>query len=215
MDGSTTKSLTIANPSESNLTSTVLDLDLRVLFLTAANSGDGISTSALALARQLSEMSSGRVLLVDASQSANNLSHQLGVQKERGFRDLLFNQDNAPRLEDCILEVSTLPFHVLPNGRHIRGAEHLTPEQLRPLLKQLAEQYRFVVIDGDPVYSAADTLVIATLVDGVVLVVRAEDTRWEVAQAATQRLSQAGAKVVGSVFNGRKYYMPKWLYNNL
>jgi hypothetical protein len=36
-----------------------------------------------------------------------------------------------------------------------------------------------------------------------------------VAQAARLRLTQAGAKVVGSVFNRRKYYMPKWLYNNL
>jgi Mrp family chromosome partitioning ATPase len=214
MDGSSTKSLTIANPSETNLTSTVLDQDLRILLVTAANTGCGTSTSALALASQLAQMSSGQVLLVDASQTDSNLSQQLGLQKERGFRDLLFNQ-SPPLLQDCIVNVSTLPFHILPNGRHIRGADHLNPEQLRPLLKQLGAQYRFVVLDGDAVYSAADTLVISTLVDGVILVVRAEDTRWEVAQAAAQRLSLAGAKLVGSIFNGRKYYMPKWLYNNL
>ncbi|MNN96971.1 Tyrosine-protein kinase YwqD [compost metagenome] len=86
---------------------------------------------------------------------------------------------------------------------------------MRPLLKELGSQYRFVVIDSDAVYSANDTLVLSTLVDGVVLVVRAEDTRWEVAQAAVQRLTQAGAKMVGSVFNARKYYMPEWLYRNL
>ena len=214
MDGSSTKSLTIANPSETNLTSTVLDQDLRILLLTAANTGCGTSTSALALAGQLAQMSSGQVLLVDASLADANLSQQLGLQKERGFRDLLFNQ-SPPLLQDCIVNISTMPFHILPNGRHIRGADHMNPEQLRPLLKQLGAQYRFVVLDGDAVYSAADTLVISTLVDGVILVVRAEDTRWEVAQAATQRLSQAGAKLVGSIFNGRKYYMPKWLYNNL
>jgi protein-tyrosine kinase len=215
MDGSSTKSLTIANPSETNLTSTVLDQDLRILLLTAANTGCGTSTSAVALASQLAQMSSGQVLLVDASQADSNLSQQLGLQKERGFRDLLFNQENPPLLQDCIVQVSTMPFHILPNGRHIRGADHLNPEQLRPLLKQLGTRYRFVVLDGDAVYSAVDTLIISTLVDGVILVVRAEDTRWEVAQAAAQRLSQAGAKLVGSIFNGRKYYMPKWLYNNL
>ncbi|WP_347905396.1 CpsD/CapB family tyrosine-protein kinase [Pseudomonas purpurea] len=215
MDGSTTKSLTIANPSETNLTSTVLDSDLRTLLLTAANTDSGTSTSALALARQLSEMSSGPVLLVDASYSTNNLSQQLGLQKERGFCDLLFNTESPPLLQDCIVQVSSLPFHVLPNGRHTHNVERLNPETLRPLLKQLGTQYRFVVIDGDAVYSAADTLVISTLVDGVVLVVRAEETRWEVAQAATQRLTQAGAKPVGCIFNRRKYYMPKWLYNNL
>lgn len=195
MDGSSTKSLTIANPSETNLTSTVLDQDLRILLLTAANTGCGTSTSAsaVALASQLAQMSSGQVLLVDASQTDSNLSQQLGLQKERGFRDLLFNQESPPLLQDCIVNVSTLPFHILPNGRHIRGADHLNPEQLRPLLKQLGARCRFVVLDADAVYSAADTLVISTLVDGVILVVRAEDTRWEVAQAAAQRLSQAGA----------------------
>ncbi|WP_028622108.1 CpsD/CapB family tyrosine-protein kinase [Pseudomonas sp. Ant30-3] len=215
MDGSSAKSLTIANPSESNLTSTVLDQDLRVLFLTAANPGAGTTTSALALASQLAQMSSGDVLLVDASHSATNLSQQLGLSKERGLRDLLFNTQSPPLLQDCVVNVSSLPFHVMPNGRFVRGNEHLTPERLRPLLDQLGGQYRFVVIDGDAVYSAADTLVISTQVDGVILVVRSEDTRWEVAQAAVQRLTQAGAKLVGSVFNRRKYYMPKWLYKNL
>lgn len=58
-------------------------------------------------------------------------------------------------------------------------------------------------------------MTIGSLVDGVILVVRAEETRWEVAQAAAQRLSQAGAKLMGSVLNARKYYMPKWVYDHL
>ncbi|MBC3361818.1 CpsD/CapB family tyrosine-protein kinase [Pseudomonas sp. Z5-35] len=214
MDGST-NILTIASPSETNLTSTVLDPDLRILLLTAANTGTGTSTSAMALAAQLAQMSSGRVLLVDASQSPRNLTQQLSLQKERGFSDLLFNSLTPPLLQDCVVRVSSLPFDVLPNGRLGHNAERLTPERLRPLFRQLATQYRFVVIDADAVYSATDTLVISTQADGVVLVVRGEDTRWEVAQAARQRLAQAGAKVVGSVFNRRKYFMPKWLYNNL
>ncbi|WP_434609965.1 CpsD/CapB family tyrosine-protein kinase [Pseudomonas sp. R1-7] len=214
MDGST-NILTIASPSETNLTSTVLDPDLRILLMTAANTGTGTSTSAMALAAQLAQMSSGRVLLVDASQSPRNLSQQLSLQKERGFSDLLFNSLSPPLLQDCVVQVSSLPFDVLPHGRLGHNAERLSPERLRPLFRQLAAQYRFVVIDADAVYSATDTLVISTQVDGVVLVVRGEDTRWEVAQATRQRLAQAGAKVVGSVFNRRKYYMPKWLYNNL
>ena len=141
MDGSTNKSLSIASPSESNLTSTVLDLDLRILFLTAANPGAGTTTSALALASQLAQMSSGQVLLVDASQSASNLTQQMNLSKERGLRDLLFNPDNPPLLQDCVVQVSSLPFHVLPNGRPIRTMEHLTAERLSPLLDGAALQW--------------------------------------------------------------------------
>ncbi len=215
MDGSTSKSPTFAQPSETNLTSALLDPDLRLLLITAANTGDGTSTSALALAGQLAQMSCGRVLLLDACQDSHNLSQQLGLGRERGFRDLLFDSQPPPLVQDCIVQVPNLPFDVMPNGRSPRDASHLHSEHLRPLLKQLGGKYRFVVIDGGAVYSAADALVISPLVDGVILVVRAEDTRSEVAQAATQRLAQAGAKLIGSIFNGRKYYMPKWLYDNL
>jgi len=215
MDGSTSRSLSIATPSEANLTATVLDLEQRTLLLTAANTGSGTSTSALAFANQLAQMCAGPVLLIDSSGSANNLSQQLGLHKLRGFTDLLFNHDTPPLAQDCIVRLSDQPFDVLPGGTFKRGRDRLNPELLRVLLTHLGDYYRFVVIDGEAVYANADSLVIGTLVDGVILVVCAEETRWEVAQAAAQRLSQAGAQLIGSVFNRRKYYMPKWLYNNL
>jgi Mrp family chromosome partitioning ATPase len=215
MDGSSSRSLTIATPSETNLTATVLDLDQRTLLLTAANTGSGTSTSALAFASQLALMSAGNVLLIDASLSPGGLSQQLGLAKLRGYSDLLFNQDTPPLAQDCIVRLSDQPFDVLPVGTWKRGRDRLDHEQLRVLLHQLSNQYRFVVIDGEAIYASADSLVIGTLVDGVILVVCAEETRWEVAQAASQRLTQAGARLIGSVFNKRKYYMPKWLYENL
>ena len=106
-------------------------------------------------------------------------------------------------------------FDVLPSGLHERGGERLDPELLRALLHKLSADYRFVVIDGEAVYAGADSLVMSPLVDGVILVINANDTRREVAQAASQRLSLAGARLVGSVFNRRRYYMPTWLYNHL
>lgn len=215
MDGSTSRSLSIATPSETNLTATVLDLEQRTLLLTAANTGSGTSTSALAFASQLALMSAGAVLLIDSSNSTGGLSQQLGLGKLRGYTDLLFDQDTPPLAQDCIVRLSDQLFDILPAGTFKRGRAALNPERLRVLLHQLGGQYRFVVIDGEAIYASADSLVIGTLVDGVILVVCAEETRKEVAQAAAQRLTQAGARLIGSVFNKRKYYMPKWLYNNL
>lgn len=215
MDGSTSRSMSIATPSESNLTSTLLDQDQRVLLLTAANSGSGTSTAALAVASQLAAMSGGAVLLIDGSNACGNLSQQLGLNKLRGLRDLLFDDQTPPLAQDCIVRLSDQRFDVLPCGLHERTGERLDPELLRGLLHRLASEYRFVVIDGDAIYAGADSLVMSPLVDGVILVINADDTRREVAQAASQRLSLAGARLVGSVFNRRRYYMPTWLYNHL
>lgn len=215
MDGSTSRSMSIATPSESNLTATVLDQEQRILLLTAANSGSGTSTSALAVANQLAQMSGGSVLLIDGSNDPDNLSQQLGLSKLRGFRDLVFDDDTPPLPQDCIMRLSDQSFDVLPCGLRGRNGERLDPQLLRNLFERLAVDYRFVVIDSEAVYAGADSLVMGPLVDGVILVVNADDTRREVAQAASQRLALAGARLVGSVFNRRRYYMPTWLYNNL
>ncbi|WP_207816437.1 CpsD/CapB family tyrosine-protein kinase [Pseudomonas sp. 50_B] len=214
MAAATLASLKIQRPSESNLAVTVLDRELRVILLTAANRNSGITCSSLSMASELARTSRGRVLLVDTSLSDNSLTRRLDLGERPGFLDLAL-ADTPPLLAQCIESSDELGFDFLPLGRRQQYAERLTPELLQELLQALAADYRFVIIDGDPVYSSGDILTLSTQVDGVVLVVRSEETRWEVAQAAAQRLIQAEAKLIGSVFNARKYYMPKWVYDRL
>ncbi|MBS7562563.1 MULTISPECIES: CpsD/CapB family tyrosine-protein kinase [Pseudomonas] len=214
MAAATLASLKIQRPSESNLAVTVLDRELRVILLTAANRNSGITSSSLSMASELARTSRGRVLLVDTSLSDNSLTRRLDLGERPGFLDLAL-ADTPPLMAQCIESSDELGFDFLPLGRRQQYAERLTPELLQELLQALAADYRFVIIDGDPVYSSGDILTLSTQVDGVVLVVRSEETRWEVAQAAAQRLIQAEAKLIGSVFNARKYYMPKWVYDRL
>jgi len=189
MDGSLpTIRLDVTTPSEINIASTVLDQQQQVLLLTSANKGCGVTTSAITMAHQLASACTGKVLLIDASLSANSVTRQLGLQDRPGFLDLAAGQQ-ITSLDDCLTELPANSFDLLPLGQR-RG-------------------------DSRAVYTGGDTLTIGSLVDGVILVVRAEETRWEVAQAAAQRLALAGAKLMGSVFNARKYYMPKWVYDHL
>ncbi|MFK3789257.1 CpsD/CapB family tyrosine-protein kinase [Pseudomonas piscis] len=214
MAAATLASLKIQRPSESNLAVTVLDQELQVILLTAANRNSGVTSSCLSMASELARTSRGRVLLVDTSLSDDSLTRRLGLEQCPGFLDLAL-AETPPALGECIQTSAELDFDLLPLGRRQQYRERLTAEQLRELLHTLAGQYRFVIVDGDPVYSSGDILTLSTQVDGVVLVVRSEETRWEVAQAAAQRLIQAEAKLIGSVFNARKYYMPKWVYDRL
>ncbi|OLF54212.1 CpsD/CapB family tyrosine-protein kinase [Pseudomonas chlororaphis] len=214
MAAATFASLKIPTPTESNLAVTVLDQQLRVILLTAPNADSGVTTSALALANELARTSRGRVLLLDTSLADNSLTQRLGLAEQPGFLDLVL-ADPPPSLAACIEHPGDPGFDFLPLGRRQQHTERLTAQPLRELFAVLNEAYRFVIVDGDPVYSNGDLLTLSTQVDGVVLVVRSEETRWEVAQAAAQRLVQAEAKLIGSVFNARKYYMPKWVYDRL
>jgi Mrp family chromosome partitioning ATPase len=49
-------------------------------------------------------------------------------------------------------------------------------------------------------------------VDGVVLVVQAEKTRWQVAEQAKRILEESGARLLGAVINRRRYHIPQALY---
>jgi Mrp family chromosome partitioning ATPase len=52
-------------------------------------------------------------------------------------------------------------------------------------------------------------------VDGVVLVVEAEKTRWPVAENVRDKIKGSGGNILGIVLNKRRYYIPEWVYKKL
>jgi capsular exopolysaccharide synthesis family protein len=85
-----------------------------------------------------------------------------------------------------------------------------------PALKAALEQFRarfdWVILDGPPVTVYSDAAILAPLVDGVVLVVEAERTRWEVASQAKRTIEESGGRILGAVLNRRRYHIPPALY---
>jgi len=208
--------LTLRTPSEINLANALLTAELKVVLVTSANPQCGTTTSALALASELRHASHEQVLLIDASLASNHLTGQTRLTEHPGFLDLTAGpSDSVPEWPACILEPPDLPCHFMPLGGGQYREHPPSPDRLQELFNCLRSHYRFVVIDGSAIYAPGGTLAISTLADGVVLVLRAEETRWEVAQAAIQRLNLADAKLIGSVFNARRYYVPKWVYDLL
>ena len=82
-------------------------------------------------------------------------------------------------------------------------------------LKIMRKKFDYVIIDTPPVNSYAESIVIATKVDGVVLVLESDKTRQQVALRAKQEMQKAGANVLGVILNKRKHYIPEWIYKRL
>ena len=91
----------------------------------------------------------------------------------------------------------------------------LSPGMMRDLLNSLKEQFDLIVIDSAPALSTADGLCISSSVDGVVLVMEAENTRWPVAEEAKDRITVHGGNLLGIVLNKRQYYIPDFIYKHL
>ena len=52
-------------------------------------------------------------------------------------------------------------------------------------------------------------------VDGVVIVVEADKTRWPVVQSVREKIVQHGGRLLGMVLNKRRYYIPEFIYKRL
>ncbi|MBC1512347.1 CpsD/CapB family tyrosine-protein kinase [Listeria booriae] len=123
-----------------------------------------------------------------------------------------FLKDILP-LEEAIIKTEVPHLDVLPVGMTPADpASILNSEKLQQLYKKLYENYDRIIIDTPPVMSVADAQIIASWVDGSILVIRNNYTKQENAKKALKKLDAAGAKVIGTIFNNTKMKMRDYYY---
>jgi capsular exopolysaccharide synthesis family protein len=101
--------------------------------------------------------------------------------------------------------------YVLPSGQlPPNPSELLGGEKMRKTLIAFTGAFDLVVLDTPPLLAASDAAILATITDGVVLVVRAGNTEAEAGQQAMAQLLSVGARVVGAVLNDPDAKVPKY-----
>ena len=91
----------------------------------------------------------------------------------------------------------------------------LGSDGFRELVQEWKNEYRYVIFDSPAVLNYVDALSLAATVDGVVLVVKAGQTRWDSAQKAKQKLTSVQANLLGVTLNRRKMDIPDGLYKRM
>ncbi len=180
-----------------NLDLAGLDQALKTLVVTSAGVGEGKSTTLANLA-VVSAQAGRKVVLVDADLRRPTLHQVFDLDNERGLTTVVMDDSalaSPPLQETVVPGLSVLTSGPLPpNPADLMGSQRMT--QVIAALADLADQ---VLFDTPPVVAVTDAAVLATKVDGVLLVVRAGKTRREYARTAVQRLEQINARLVGTV----------------
>lgn len=174
--------------------------------VTSAGAGEGKTAVAVNLARAMAQ-AGRRVVLVDFDLRHPEAHSQLGAANDEGVSDVLC--DRLP-LQRCLqfVEVGTSPLGTT-RGLYLVAAgpavddpsELLGSRRAARLLAALAEQADVLVADTPPVLPVADTLALARLVGGVVLVVDPRRTSPAAARRARDALARSGARTLGVVIN--------------
>jgi Mrp family chromosome partitioning ATPase len=170
------------------------------IMVTGADTSEGKSTLALALARLLARRGES-VLLVEADLRRPHLRRTLGLRGRTGLAEMLRGEAGP---EAAIGLDPRGPLHVLPAGRAAQTrrpgedvAALLAGERLPILLDACARHYDRVVIDAPPVLLVHDALRMGALADVAVLALRWGRTRPATAGRAVAELARAGIDVAG------------------
>ena len=81
--------------------------------------------------------------------------------------------------------------------------------------RRLRAAYDLILVDAPPATTSPQGLAVCRQVDGVVLVLAAEDTRRPVAERVKQSIERSGGRLLGIVLNKRQYHIPRCVYERL
>jgi capsular exopolysaccharide synthesis family protein len=185
----------------------------RVIAVTSSRDGEGVSTVASNLALTLARKVNQRVLLVEANHLNPALHKTFGINLIPGLTDIL--AEGQGHLTGMNSRRSS-NLDVIQSGKgEISLYQLADSKEFSELLDLWKNEYSFVILDIPAIFQTRSTLRMSSRVDGVVLVVQAENAGYEVVKRALVQLGQAKAKVLGVVLNKRMFHIPEWLYRRI
>lgn len=174
------------------------DKPFKRILVTSSGPQEGKSTTAINLGITMAQ-SGSKVLIVDTDMRRPRIHKAFGVPNDVGVSSLVVGEG---KFEDAIKSTEIAGLFVLPCGPiPPNPAELLHTKAFDELLTQLGGRFDRIILDSPPVGAVADALVLATQVDGVVVVLKAGKTNRDLAQRTVRALRDVQARIFGAVLN--------------
>jgi capsular exopolysaccharide synthesis family protein len=173
----------------------------KTLLITSSLPGEGKTTTAVNTAISLAQTSAS-VLIIDADMRRPRLRSIFDLPDREGLSSILSSDMSPERMLQTIVKDENSGLSVLTSGPiPPNPAELLGSDQMRKLMSFLSSKFTHIVIDSPPISGFTDGVLIASIVDGVLLVVHGGKSSRGVVRRSRQLLLDVGAKIVGVVLN--------------
>lgn len=174
------------------------DKPFKRTLVTSAGPQEGKSSTVINLGIGMAQ-SGSRVLIIDTDMRRPRLHKAFGVPNDLGVSSLVVGEGRA---DDAVKSTEVPGLFLLPCGPvPPNPAELLHTKAFEDLLVQLGQRFDRIILDSPPVGAVADALVLATQVDGVVMVLKAGRTNRDQAMRTVRALRDVKAKLFGAVLN--------------
>jgi non-specific protein-tyrosine kinase len=180
-----------------NIEFSSVDEPIHTLLVTSAAPSDGKSVAVANLAVAMAD-GDRPVILVDADLRKPAQHNLFGLTNERGFTNL-FRDDDAFK-QPPLQAIPNTSLRVLTSGPlpPIPG-QLLASNKMEAVIAHLASLADIVIFDAPPIITVNDASLLASKVDGVLLVVKAGDAKRDHVRAAKDRLEKVNARLIGAV----------------
>ncbi|MGO4940646.1 CpsD/CapB family tyrosine-protein kinase [Fundicoccus sp. Sow4_D5] len=179
-----------------------LDSQLKSILVSSSIPAEGKSTISSNLAYVISQTDK-KVLLVDSDLRKPTVHRTFKLNNEQGLTTLLTN--NEVKFNQVVQHSRELNLYFLPSGPiPPNPSEMLGSGRMTLLMKELNQYFDLVIYDAPPITAVTDPQILATKVDGVVLVVRQGYSRKEEVKEAKRALENVNANILGYVMNGKE-----------
>lgn len=170
----------------------------RSVLIASARPEEGRTTVAINLALALAQ-NGRRVLLVDANFHRPAIQRFFPSTSGSGLSNILIGQ---ARLSELAVNTDLPNLDVLPIGPiPPNPTELLAGPYLKRMIVDAQDRYDQVIFDGPPVLLVSDSLVLAGVLDGVILVCRAKTTSRGVAMRGREQIERVNGRLFGAVLN--------------
>lgn len=191
------------------------------LLVSSSLPSEGKSTIATNTAISLAQ-TGAKVLIIDADMRRPRLHSIFSMENEAGLSSLLASEITDDEITNSIKYDERGKLFVMTSGPiPPNPAELIGSKQMVSLLGLLQARFTHIVIDSPPIASFTDGVLIASMVDGVILVVHAGRSSRQVVKRSRQMLQEIGAKIFGVVLNNvnlnnkdNYYYYQSYYHRN-
>lgn len=169
-----------------------------VVAVTSALQGEGKSFNAVNLAISYAQADK-KVLLIDCDLRRPKISRLLDLKSDFGLSNILVSPSlvenslkNTPVDNLDVIISGDIP----PNPSELLGSS-----KMEEILKWARENYDLIILDTPPINVVTDTVVLSSMIDGILFVVRAGRTERQDIIQAIDKLEYAQARILGFILN--------------
>ncbi len=173
----------------------------KTLLVTSSLPAEGKTTAVINLGVVLAQ-TGARVLVIDGDLRHPSLHEILGASNEQGLSTILSGNLSKAAAFSLIERHEGSSLYVLPSGPvPDNPAELLSSKRMKNLLNEFSRSFSHIIIDSPPISFFTDAVMVSSLVDGVLMIVRGPKSPRQVARYSLQSLDAAGAPILGVVLN--------------